>query len=145
MFVSALSKHHLRQPPPVNLRDTRIFYLHIALNKSGRLRHISPSTMDFVKNLAGGNKEGEQQQTQQQGEQKSEGGFMSKLNNLAGGGASGEKKEDGLDKGEQACPPFSATRRDTDSVDAYRCRLGPRERARPGQAGQRVGSRAGQG
>ncbi|KAG8168354.1 hypothetical protein KVR01_001103 [Diaporthe batatas] len=55
--------------------------------------------MDFVKNLAGGNKEGEQQQGQQQGEQKSEGGFMSKLNNMAGGGAAGEKKEDGLDKG----------------------------------------------
>lgn len=60
--------------------------------------------MDFVKNLAGGNKDGEQQQAQQQqGEQKSEGGFMSKLNNMAGGGAAGEKKEDGLDKGEQAC------------------------------------------
>ncbi|KAH8785947.1 hypothetical protein F5883DRAFT_401610 [Diaporthe sp. PMI_573] len=56
--------------------------------------------MDFVKNLAGGNKDGEQQQQQQQqGEQKSEGGFMSKLNNMAGGGAAGEKKEDGLDKG----------------------------------------------
>ncbi|KAJ0104074.1 hypothetical protein J7T55_007000 [Diaporthe amygdali] len=53
--------------------------------------------MDFVKNLAGGNKDGQQQE--QQGEQKSEGGFMSKLNNMAGGGASGEKKEDGLDKG----------------------------------------------
>jgi hypothetical protein len=54
--------------------------------------------MDFVKNLAGGNKDGEQQQ---QGEQKSEGGLMSKLNNMAGGGAAGEKKEDGLDKGER--------------------------------------------
>lgn len=54
--------------------------------------------MDFVKNLAGGNKDGQQQE--QQGEQKSEGGFMSKLNNMAGGGAAGEKKEDGLDKGE---------------------------------------------
>ncbi|KAK2614903.1 hypothetical protein N8I77_001693 [Diaporthe amygdali] len=53
--------------------------------------------MDFVKNLAGGNKDGQQQE--QQGEQKSEGGFMSKLNNMAGGGAAGEKKEDGLDKG----------------------------------------------
>lgn len=104
--------------------------------------HLSASTMDFVKNLAGGNKDGEQQQAQQQGEQKSEGGFMSKLNNMAGGGAAGEKKEDGLDKGEQACPQSSATRRDTDSVVAHRCRLGPRERARPGQAGQRVGSRA---
>lgn len=59
--------------------------------------------MDFVKNLAGGNKEGEQKQ--QQGEQKSGGGFMDKLNNVAGGGASGEKKEDGLDKG-RFCPLF---------------------------------------
>ena len=63
--------------------------------------------MDFVKNLTGGNKDGEQGQQQgqqQQGEQKSEGGFMSKLNNMAGGGAAGEKKEDGLDKGEHnAC------------------------------------------
>ncbi|KAL2281294.1 hypothetical protein FJTKL_11717 [Diaporthe vaccinii] len=97
--VLTLSKHHLRQPPPVNLSDTRISHLHIALNKSRRPRHTSPSAMDFVKNLAGGNKDGEQQQTQQQGEQKSEGGFMSKLNNMAGGGAAGEKKEDGLDKG----------------------------------------------
>lgn len=65
--------------------------------------------MDFVKNLAGGNKDGEQQQAQQQqGEQKSEGGFMSKLNNMAGGGAAGEKKEDGLDKGEQACASVRA-------------------------------------
>ncbi|KAI3396618.1 hypothetical protein diail_11871 [Diaporthe ilicicola] len=56
--------------------------------------------MDFVKNLAGGNKDGQQQETQQQqGGQKSEGGFMGKLNNLAGGGEAGEKKEDGLDKG----------------------------------------------
>ncbi|KAL1847262.1 hypothetical protein Daus18300_013997 [Diaporthe australafricana] len=57
--------------------------------------------MDFVKNLTGGSKDGQQQETQQQqqGEQKSEGGFMSKLNNMAGGGESGEKKEDGLDKG----------------------------------------------
>lgn len=52
--------------------------------------------MDFVKSLAGG-KEGEQQKTQ--GEQKTEGGMMDKLNNMAGGGAAGEKKEDGLDKG----------------------------------------------
>lgn len=90
--------------------------------------------MDFVKNLAGGNKDGEQQQqqAQQQGEQKSEGGFMSKLNNMAGGGAAGEKKEDGLDKGEQACPQFQEARRGTDSTTAHRCRLGPRERARPG-------------
>lgn len=111
-------------------------------SQSGRPRHIFASTMDFVKNLAGGNKDGEQQQAQQQGEQKSEGGFMSKLNNMAGGGAAGEKKEDGLDKGEQAYPQLLATRHDTDSVVAYRCRLGPGERARPGQAGQRVGSRA---
>ncbi|KAH6992590.1 hypothetical protein EDB82DRAFT_497070 [Fusarium venenatum] len=51
--------------------------------------------MDFVKNLAGGNKNGNADQTQQQTES---GGFMDKVNNMAGGGASGEKKEDGLDK-----------------------------------------------
>lgn len=113
MFVlvaCALLKHHLRQPSPVNPRDLQIsnFPTYTApLNKVVKLKHISASTMDFVKNLAGGNKDGEQKQTQQQeGEQKSEGGFMSKLNNMAGGGAAGEKKEDGLDKGEQACPQF---------------------------------------
>ncbi|KAJ4385425.1 hypothetical protein N0V93_009853 [Gnomoniopsis smithogilvyi] len=53
--------------------------------------------MDFVKNLAGGNKD--EQTTSSSSEQKSSGGFMDKLNNAAGGGASGEKKEDGLDKG----------------------------------------------
>ncbi|CEI61070.1 unnamed protein product [Fusarium venenatum] len=60
--------------------------------------------MDFVKNLAGGNKNDNADQTQQQTES---GGFMDKasflisiyVNNMAGGGASGEKKEDGLDKG----------------------------------------------
>ncbi|CAN8101718.1 unnamed protein product [Discula destructiva] len=57
--------------------------------------------MDFVKNLAGGNKDGEQttgtgSSTQQSS---SGGGFMDKINNVAGGGAAGEKKEDGLDKG----------------------------------------------
>ncbi|KAL6917581.1 hypothetical protein FSHL1_009011 [Fusarium sambucinum] len=51
--------------------------------------------MDFVKNLAGGNKNDNADQTQQQPES---GGFMDKVNNMAGGGASGEKKEDGLDK-----------------------------------------------
>lgn len=92
---------HLQYSHPYNKRHS---------TKSVRLRHISASNMDFVKNLAGGNKEGEQQQgQQQQGEQKSEGGFMSKLNNMAGGGAAGEKKEDGLDKGEQACPHFRTT------------------------------------
>lgn len=54
--------------------------------------------MDFVKNLAGGNKEGEQSKPQQT-EKKSGGGIMDKLNNAAGGGAAGEKNEDGLDKG----------------------------------------------
>lgn len=53
--------------------------------------------MDFVKNLAGGNKDS--QTTSSSGEQKSSGGFMDKINNVAGGGAAGEKKEDGLDKG----------------------------------------------
>lgn len=61
---------------------------------------LSPNTkMDFVKNLTGGKKEGEQA-TQGQAENTSGGGgFMDKLNNAAGGGAAGEKKEDGLDKG----------------------------------------------
>lgn len=81
--------NHLSQSPPVSP-----IYLHTTHSDTTR-----DGVMDFVKNLAGGNKEGEQQQGQQQGEQKSEGGFMSKLNNMAGGGAAGEKKEDGLDKG----------------------------------------------
>lgn len=55
--------------------------------------------MDFVKGLAGGNKEGEQQTSAQESTQKSSGGFMDKLNNMAGGGAKGEKNEDALDKG----------------------------------------------
>lgn len=54
--------------------------------------------MDFIKGMTGGNKEGQQQQTQES-TQKSSGGFMDKLNNMAGGGAKGEQKEDGLDKG----------------------------------------------
>jgi hypothetical protein len=64
------------------------------------------STMDFVKNLTGGgNNNNNENQPQATGsEQKSEGGFLGgigdKLNNAAGGGAEGEKKEDGLDKGE---------------------------------------------
>ncbi|KAJ4409234.1 hypothetical protein N0V82_009507 [Gnomoniopsis sp. IMI 355080] len=53
--------------------------------------------MDFVKNLAGGDKDN-QTTSSSSGEQKSSGGFMDKLNNAAGGGAAGEKKEDGLDK-----------------------------------------------
>lgn len=69
-------------------------------NKRTFLIKLIPINMDFVKNLAGGNKEGAQQQ---QSEQKSGGGFMDKLNNVAGGGAAGEKKEDGLDKG-WSCP-----------------------------------------
>ncbi|KAF0645705.1 hypothetical protein NXS19_005660 [Fusarium pseudograminearum] len=52
--------------------------------------------MDFVKNLAGGNKN--DNTSQQQSEGGSGGGFMDKVNNMAGGGESGEKKEDGLDK-----------------------------------------------
>ncbi|ROV95241.1 hypothetical protein VMCG_08575 [Cytospora schulzeri] len=55
--------------------------------------------MDFVKNLAGGNKEGEQQQGQQQQTSSGGGSFQDKLNSMAGGGAAGEKKEDALDKG----------------------------------------------
>ncbi|KAJ4140368.1 hypothetical protein NW768_001728 [Fusarium equiseti] len=59
--------------------------------------------MDFVKNLAGGNKGNDNAQAadQTQGQQ-SGGGFMdnltNKANNMAGGGAQGEKNEDGLDK-----------------------------------------------
>lgn len=56
--------------------------------------------MDFVKNLTGGSKEGEQQGQQQSSS--SGGGFTDKLNSMAGGGSSGEKKEDGLDKGESS-------------------------------------------
>ncbi|WXC59305.1 hypothetical protein SNK03_005180 [Fusarium graminearum] len=52
--------------------------------------------MDFVKNLAGGNKD--DKTSQQQSEGGSGGGFMDKVNNMAGGGAAGEKNEDGLDK-----------------------------------------------
>jgi hypothetical protein len=54
--------------------------------------------MDFVKNLAGGNKNDNADQTQQQAAPEAGGSFMDKVNNMAGGGASGEKKEDGLDK-----------------------------------------------
>lgn len=54
--------------------------------------------MDFIKDLAGGNKEGQQAKPQTE-KTSGGGGFMDKLNNVAGGGASGEKKEDGLDKG----------------------------------------------
>lgn len=64
--------------------------------------------MDFVKNLSGGSKEGEQQGQQQSS---SGGGFTDKLNSMAGGGSSGEKKEDGLDKGKSSSilllPPSS--------------------------------------
>lgn len=58
--------------------------------------------MDFVKGLAGGDKQGTQAQGTQATEdktQKSSGGVMDKLNNMAGGGAKGEQKEDALDKG----------------------------------------------
>lgn len=57
--------------------------------------------MDFVKNLTGGNKEGEQQAQQQQqtSSSSSGGGWSDKLNSMAGGGAAGEKNEDALDKG----------------------------------------------
>jgi hypothetical protein len=51
--------------------------------------------MDFVKNLAGGNKNDNANQGQQS---ESGGSIMDKVNNMAGGGQSGEKKEDGLDK-----------------------------------------------
>lgn len=55
--------------------------------------------MDFIKDLTGGNKEGEQSKNGQTEKKSGGGGFMDKLNNAAGGGAAGEKKEDGLDKG----------------------------------------------
>lgn len=55
--------------------------------------------MDFIKDIAGGKKEGQQQT--QASTQKSSGGMMDKLNNMAGGGAKGEQNEDGLDKGTQ--------------------------------------------
>lgn len=60
--------------------------------------------MDFVKNLASGNKDGEQtgtsaNQAEQQQQSSSGGGLMGKLNNMAGGGAAGEKNEDAVDKG----------------------------------------------
>ncbi|QPC70114.1 hypothetical protein HYE68_000866 [Fusarium pseudograminearum] len=53
--------------------------------------------MDFVKNLAGGNKN--DNTSQQQSEGGSGGGFMDKASfSTSSGGESGEKKEDGLDK-----------------------------------------------
>lgn len=55
--------------------------------------------MDFVKGLAGGDKQGTQTQATEDKTQKSSGGVMDKLNNMAGGGAKGEQKEDTLDKG----------------------------------------------
>lgn len=64
--------------------------------------------MDFVKNLAGGNKSNENanvQQTTTSAEQSSSGGgsffdgIGNKLNSAAGGGVESEKNEDYLDKG----------------------------------------------
>ncbi|CAF3432006.1 unnamed protein product [Fusarium graminearum] len=53
--------------------------------------------MDFVKDLAGGNKD--DKTSQQQSEGGSGGGFMDKANfSASSGGAAGEKNEDGLDK-----------------------------------------------
>lgn len=59
--------------------------------------------MDFVKNLAGGNKEGGQQQQSSEQGSSGGGGFLGgigdKLNGAAGGGRESEKNEDYLDKG----------------------------------------------
>jgi hypothetical protein len=59
--------------------------------------------MDFVKNLTGGNKEGEQKPVENK-ESGSGGGFMDKINSMAGGGKESEKNEDSLDKGKP--PPL---------------------------------------
>lgn len=102
--------------------------------------------MDFVKNLTGGGNNNANNENQPQAtgsEQKSEGGFLGgigdKLNSAAGGGAEGEKKEDGLDKGESF--PQSKiknhTQRSQLTCDDDRHRLRPGELPRPGQAGQR--------
>ncbi|KPM39104.1 hypothetical protein AK830_g7465 [Neonectria ditissima] len=56
--------------------------------------------MDFLKGVTGGgDKQSDNQNTNQTEEKSSSGGgFMDKLNGAAGGGAQGEKSEDGLDK-----------------------------------------------
>jgi len=108
--------------------------------------------MDFVKNLTGGGNNNNNNENQPQAtgsEQKSEGGFLGgigdKLNNAAGGGAEGEKKEDGLDKGESL--PQSPNIRIVMFLTCsnHRHRLRPGELPWPGQAGQRERRRAGQG
>lgn len=79
--------------------------------------------MDFVKNLTGGSKQGEQAQQQQQQSQQQKsggGGFMDKLNNAAGGGAAGEKKEDGLDKGVSSLIKYSLQFRPCISLTSLR-------------------------
>jgi hypothetical protein len=60
--------------------------------------------MDFIKNLAGGNKNAENPQAAGQSTQstqgtQSSGGFMDKMNTMVGGGRASEKNEDVLDKG----------------------------------------------
>ncbi len=54
--------------------------------------------MDFIKDLASGNKK-EREQGEKTQKSDGGGGFMDKLNSLAGGGKSSEKNEDALDKG----------------------------------------------
>ncbi|KAF5724132.1 DNA damage-responsive 48 [Fusarium mundagurra] len=54
--------------------------------------------MDFVKNLAGGSNNANNNTEGQQAPPEAGGSFMDKVNGMAGGGAQGEKNEDGLDK-----------------------------------------------
>ncbi|KAI0847161.1 hypothetical protein F5Y00DRAFT_241871 [Daldinia vernicosa] len=54
--------------------------------------------MDFINKIAG-NKDEKDEKTQENEQQKSNTGFMDKLNSMAGGGKDSEKSEDALDKG----------------------------------------------
>ncbi|KAI1653967.1 hypothetical protein F4813DRAFT_237672 [Daldinia decipiens] len=54
--------------------------------------------MDFINKIAGSKGENDEK-TPENGQQKSNTGFMDKLNSVAGGGKDSEKSEDALDKG----------------------------------------------
>ncbi|KAL3419275.1 hypothetical protein PVAG01_09497 [Phlyctema vagabunda] len=103
--------HKQQQSPPLFIPYTTTSTYTIT-----QLKPIHTFSMDYLKNLSGGNNNNEgssnqntQQNTQQsqgqgQGQQQQEGGgFLSgignKLNSAAGGGPESEKNEDMLDKG----------------------------------------------
>lgn len=54
--------------------------------------------MDFINKITG-SKDEKDENTPEDGQQKSNTGIMDKLNSMAGGGKESEKSEDALDKG----------------------------------------------